>query len=189
MKKVFFLPVIFAVILSLSGCEKDESLDPRPLLVQGQFMRLDIDSTRKKINFDNIATSSFGGMLTNPSNDVVEYDLLVRLQRPADPALNEPGFNSEYIPFETLTAFPQELVVTAQKVIDAYALRGIPVTIKDGDELKFIAYSYNSQGVEVGFRDLSAVVRSEDSYKQAYKFNTTVVNALAYDDDYSNYQN
>jgi hypothetical protein len=165
MKKIFFLPVILVVILSFTGCEKDESLDPRPLLVEGQFMRLDI--TRDRIDFNNIETSSFGGMLSNPSNDVVRYELLVRLVRSGS------GI-SEYIPLETLTSFPQDLAITAQKIEDAYAAIGTTVTVQQGDIFRFIAYSYNSAGVRVAYRDLSATVRSEPGYKQAYKFNTSV---------------
>ncbi|MBL0014189.1 MAG: hypothetical protein IPP30_10980 [Flavobacterium sp.] len=177
MKKIFFLPVVFAVILSFAGCEKDESLDPLPLLVQGQFMRLDI--TRDRIDANNLETSSFGGMLTNPSNDVVRYELLVRLVR-ADRGI------SEYIPLETLTSFPQDLSITAQKVEDAYERVGTSVTVQQGDVFRFIAYSYNSQGVRAAYRDLSATVRSEPGYKQAYKFNTSVEADL--EQDVNNYQ-
>ncbi len=165
MKKIFFLPVILLLVFSFSACEKDESLDPLPLLVQGQFMRLDI--TRDRIDANNLETSSFGGMLTNPSNDVVRYELLVRLVRT--------GFSSEYIPLgDPLTSFPQDLAITAQKVEDAYLAVGTNVTIQQGDKLRFIGYSYNSQGVRAAYRDLSTTVRSEAGYKQAYRFNCAV---------------
>lgn len=177
MKRIFFLPVILAILVSFTGCEKDESLDPLPLVVNGQFMRLDI--TRDRIDANNLDTSSFGGMLTNPSNDVVRYELLVRIIR-ADRGI------SEYIPLETLTSFPQDLSINAQKVEAAYLAFGMPVTVQNGDVLKFIAYSYNSQGVRVAYRDLSSTVRSEAGYKQAYKFNTFVVTNLQL--EINNYQ-
>ena len=165
MKKIFLLPVMLVVLLLFAGCEKDESLDPRPLLVQGQFMRLDI--TRDRIDANNLETSSFGGILTNPSNDVVRYELLVRLIRS--------GFSSEYVPLgDPLTSFPQDLAITAQKVEDAYLAVGTNVTIQTGDKLRFIGYSYNSQGVRAAYRDLSTTVRAEKGYKQAYRFNTQV---------------
>ncbi len=179
MKKIFFLPVILAVVFSFSGCEKDESLDPRPLLVQGQFMRLDI--VRDRIDAGNLETSSFGGMLTNPSNDVVRYELFVRLVR------GNVGI-SEYISVDTLTSFPQELAITAQDIEDAYAAIGTNVIVQQGDVFRFIAYSYNSQGVRVAFRDLSTTVRTEPGYKQAYKFNTSVQAGSGLETEYSNYE-
>ncbi len=179
MKKIFFLPVILTVIFSFWGCEKDESVDPRPLLVQGQFMRLDI--VRDRIDAENLETSSFGGMLTNPSNDVVKYELFVRLVR------GDVGI-SEYIPLDTITSFPQELAIGAQDVEDAYAAIGTTVVVQEGDVFRFIAYSYNSQGVRVAYRDLSTTVRSEPGYKQAYKFNTSVQAGNNLLTEYSNYE-
>lgn len=165
MRIFYIIPALLITCMTFSGCEKDESLDPRPLLVNGQFMRLDI--TRDRIDVNNIETSSFGGMLTNPSNDVVRYELFVRLVR------NNVAI-SEYIPYETLTSFPQELAVTADKVEQAYSAIGTNITIVQGDVFRFIAYSYNSAGVRAAYRDLSGTVRGDAGYKQAYKFNTSV---------------
>ena len=78
MKKIFLLPIFILTFVSFSSCEKDESLDPRPLFVSGQFMRLDIKRDRLNVNDPN---TSFGGPLTNPSNTVVRYELFVRLTR------------------------------------------------------------------------------------------------------------
>jgi hypothetical protein len=181
MKKVLFLPVIFAVILSLSGCEKDESLDPRPLVIQGQFMRLDIDKKRDRIDADNLETSSFGGLLTNPSNDVIKYKLKVRLVR------DNVGI-SDYIDLDSITSFPHDLAINAQKVQDAYAATGVNVIVKEGDVFRFVGFSYNTNKVEVAYRDLSATVRTEPGYKQAYKFNTSVERGNNLKTEYSNYQ-
>jgi len=165
MKKVFFISLLVVVFLSISSCEKDDSLDPRPLIVEGQYMRLDI--TRDRIDFNNLATSSFGGMLTNPSNTVVRYELFVRVIRAG-------SLSTEYIPLETITSFPQDLAITAQKVQDAYSRINAPITIQQGDIFRFIAYSYDANGKRAGYRDLSATIRGEAAYKQAYKFNTSV---------------
>jgi len=194
MKKLFYIPILFFVLVSFCGCEKDESLDPLPLVVQGQFMRLDI--TRKVIDFDNQETSSFGGMLTNPSNDVVKYELLVRLFRasrapntngPGDPG--SPGFSSDYIALDELSGFPLDLAVKTQDVVNAYANLPNPVnvSIENGDELQFIAYSYDANGVRIAYRDLSLTVRGEASYKQAYKFNTIITNRASVAASYVNY--
>ncbi|NHM05617.1 hypothetical protein G4D82_00140 [Flavobacterium sp. CYK-4] len=165
MKRLFFIPILLIALLSFSSCEQDDSLDPRPLIVNGQYMRLDI--TRDRIDFNNISTSSFGGMLTNPSNTVVRYELFVRWVRSGE-------LSSEYIPLKTITSFPVDLAITAQDVQDAYAAIGRTITIQQGDILRFIAYSYDAKGVRAGYRDLSATIRGEPAYKQAYKFNTSV---------------
>lgn len=191
MKRIFILPVLIAFIFSFSGCEKDESLDPRPLLVQGQFMRLDI--TRQKINIDDIDNSSFGGMLTNPSNDVVKYELLVRLKRAyiAPDDLGNPAvlpFESDYVALRTITAFPIDLSIVAQDVVDAYAAVGTTINVIRGDEFYFIAYSYDALGNRIVFRDLSLTVRGEPAYKQAYKFNTLVTTTANLNGEYTNYK-
>jgi hypothetical protein len=167
MKKIFFIPLFVVILCSALSCEKDDSLDPRPLLVEGQFMRLDI--TRDRIDFNNLSTSSFGGTLTNPSNTVVRYELFVRWVRAGE-------LSSEYIPLyvDPITTFPQELAITAQDVQDAYARIGRTITIQQGDIFRFIAYSYDANGRRAGYRDLSATIRGEAAYKQAYKFNTSV---------------
>lgn len=165
MKKIFFIPLFLVALFSLSSCEKDDSLDPLPLIVEGQYMRLDI--TRDRIDFNNIATSSFGGMLTNPSHTVVRYELFVRLIRAG-------ALSSEYIPLKTITSFPIDLAITAQDVQDAYTQVGTTVNIQQGDIFRFIAYSYDAKGNRAGYRDLSATIRGEAAYKQAYKFNTSV---------------
>lgn len=153
--------------LCFSSCEKDESLDPLPLLVEGQYMRLDI--TRDRIDANNLATSTFGGTLTNPSHTVVRYELFVRWVRSGT-------LSSEYIPMasKTITSFPAELSISAQDVQDAYAATGRTITLQTGDIVRFIAYSYDANGVRAGYRDLSATIRGESAYKQAYKFNTSV---------------
>jgi len=176
MKKIFFIPILLAA-LCFSSCEKDDSLDPLPLLVEGQYMRLDI--TRDRIDANNITTSSFGGLLTNPSHSVVKYDLFVRWFRPGT-------LSSEYVPLRTITSFPAELSVTTQDVEAAYADAGRTITVQDGDVFRFIAYSYDAKGVRAGYRELSATIRGESAYKQAYKFNTLVTPNLT--STYNNYQ-
>jgi hypothetical protein len=176
MKKIFFIPILIASLF-LSSCEKDDSLDPLPLLVEGQYMRLDM--ARPRIDFNNLSTSSFGGLLTNPSNTVVRYELFVRWKRANT-------LSSEYIPLKTITSFPAELAITSQDVQDAYVAFGMPITIVKGDEFFFIAYSYDANGVRAAYRDLSATIRGESAYKQAYKFNTLVTdNFTSFYNNYS----
>ena len=70
MKKFFFLPILIISLLSISGCE-DESTDPLPDKVNGQFITLEINN--KLMDFNNIDNTAFTGTFLNPSHDVVKY--------------------------------------------------------------------------------------------------------------------
>lgn len=169
MKKIFLLPIFILTFVSFSSCEKDESLDPRPLFVSGQFMRLDIKRDRLNVNDPN---TSFGGPLTNPSNTVVRYELFVRLTRGG-------VVQSDYIPYDVLTTFPQELAITPAKIEQAYEAAGQSVApLANGDAFRFIAYSYDSAGVKRGYYNLSRTVQTNKGYKQAYRFNLILTDNL-----------
>jgi hypothetical protein len=177
MKTFFYITVLSFAFISFSGCEKDDSLDPRPVIVDGQFMRLDI--TRRGIDFADLETDSFGGTLTNPSGTVVRYELFVRL-------LRGEAFLNEYIPLKTVTTFPFELSITANDIIEAYSAAGIVTDIRNADKFRFIAYSYDINGNKVGFSNLSRTVQAEAAYKQAYRFTSGVENPIS--DTYNNYE-
>ena len=72
MKKIFFLLFVFPFF---SSCDRDESLDPRPVFVSGNYIRLDI--TKKILNFED-ASILFGGSLTAPGLNVSKFNLYVR---------------------------------------------------------------------------------------------------------------
>jgi hypothetical protein len=98
MKKII-IPIF--LLLFFISCEKEEYLDPRPDLVGGQYIRLNI--LNESIDFNNIANSEFKGVLTNPAKDVVKYELFIR-RRNAD------GQNtSDFVIFKTITSFPHDL--------------------------------------------------------------------------------
>ncbi len=177
MRKIFFIPVFFLAFICLIGCQKDESLDPRPLLVQGQFMRLDIK--RDRLNANDLENTSFGGTLTNPSGTVVRYEMFVRLTRGGI-------VQTDYVPYDVLTSLPQELSITPAKIAQAYEIAGHSIApLANGDFFRFIAYSYDSAGHKVGYGDLSRTVQTNESYKQAYRFNLIVTNQT---DDVNNYE-
>jgi hypothetical protein len=60
MKILFYIPVFLITLVSFSGCEKDDSLDPRPVIVDGQYMRLDIKQDRMDAN--DLDNAYFGGI-------------------------------------------------------------------------------------------------------------------------------
>lgn len=171
MKILFYIPILFITLFSFSGCEKDDSLDPRPVIVDGQYMRLDIKQDR--MNANDLENAFFGGILTNPSRTVVRYELFVRVTR---------GSNllSEYIPLGSpITSFPTNLRITPADVQQAYVQAGIDIgAIVNGDKMRFIGYSYDASGRKVGYGDLSRTVQAEAAYKQAYRFNTLLTTNL-----------
>ena len=181
MKTFFYTTILFFAFISFSGCEKDDSLDPRPVIVDGQFMRLDI--TTDRMNANDIDNAFFGGRLTNPSGNVVSYELLVRVTR-GDNLL------SEYIPLgEPITSFPFDLKITPQQIQLAYEEAGIDVgEIVNGDRFRFIGYSYDAKKNKVGYGNLSRTVQTEPAYKQAYRFNTILTTNLDTPKQLNNYE-
>lgn len=171
MKKIFLIPFFVFSLFTFSSCEKDDSLDPRPLLVNGQFMKIEISKDR--IDANDLANAYFGGKLSNPSSNVVRYELFVRVTRVGGELL------SEYIPLETITSFPTELQITPAKIEQAYVAFGKDIApLRNGDSMRFIAYSYDSAGNRAGYGSLSRTVQIEPGYKQAYRFNAKVTTDL-----------
>ena len=106
MKKILFILSIFFALFCFSSCEKDESLDPLPTIVSGQFVRL--EPTNRLLAVQHIEDTYFGGLLTNPGNTVVKYELFVRFT-------SESGIVSQnYVPLLTITSFPYDLKITPQ---------------------------------------------------------------------------
>jgi hypothetical protein len=162
MKKIIILLVFIS--FSFTSCEKDESLDPRPDLIAGNYIRLNVLSN--SLDFNNIATSSFKGELTNPSNTSVRYDLYIRRR-------NANGINtSDFVLYKSITSFPYLLDVTAQDIATAL---GVNVSeLQDGDIYRFVGYSFDANGVQTGYLNLARVVQATPSMKQGYRFSTNL---------------
>ncbi len=171
MKKILIISIFGLFIFTFSGCEKDDSLDPRPVFVNGQYMRLDIK--RDRLNANDIANTSFGGTLTNPSGNVVRYELFVRMTQAG-------VLQSDYIPYDVpITTFPTELEITPAKIAAAY---GIDVSkLAKGNAFRFIAVSYDANGNRAAYQNLSQTVKSNAAYKQAYRFNFILTDNLTAD--------
>lgn len=167
MKKIFLASLTALSLFSLFSCERDESLDPRPIIVTGQYMRLDI--THKRLNVDDIDNTYFGGALAAPGlgNPVVKYNLYVRKTD-----INQ--FATEFKPLMTITSFPTELKVTPNDIATAL---DVPVSsLVFGDVFRFYAESFDAAGKRVDFYNLSTTVQSTASMKQAYRFITDMTN-------------
>jgi hypothetical protein len=175
MKKVSLLFTF--IVLFFSSCEKDESLDPRPDLVAGQYIRLNVISN--SIDFNNISNSAFVGEISDPSKTIAKYELFIRRR-------NANGINtSDFVLFKTITSFPHQLNVTAQ---DIATVLDINVSdLQDGDIYRFIGFSYDSNGNKVGYLNLSRTVQSTPSMKQGYRFSTNLSSTIDPDNPFNNY--
>ncbi|WP_396211015.1 hypothetical protein [Flavobacterium sp.] len=178
MKKIFLICFLASFI---SSCEQDESLDPRPLIVQGQYVTLDIKLYDKFIDATNISSSAFKGTLASPGGNIVRYELFIRRK-------NSIGNyeNGDFALFRTITSFPYQLEIKSQDIADFFNLDISEV--KQGETYEFLAYSYDSNGVKMGYTNLSGVVKTTESMKQGYRFKTGVElpDPLTYD-TYKNY--
>lgn len=158
MKKIYLLSITLFCLCFLS-CEKDESLDPRPLLVGGQFVRLDI--TRPRMNSEDINNTSFGGLLTAPSGNVAKFNLYVRKYDGLVVA-------TEFKLVKTITSFPTDLSITPQDIATALNLQ--LSDLRFADVFRFYGESFDANGNRADYYSLSATVQTTKSYKQAYRF-------------------
>jgi hypothetical protein len=176
MKKSALLFLLIS-IFAFQSCEKDESLDPRAQLIPGQFVRLDITSKVLKgikpnppsddpTNFtqDEVDNSFFGGLLTTPSGNIVEYNLYIRRRD-----IN--GIISPYVPIKTITSFPYNLKITNADIAAAFNLN--ISDIKFGEEYYFYGESFDSNRNKSNFYSLSSTVQGAPGMKQGYRFRST----------------
>lgn len=157
MKRIFLLLLTVAFF----SCE-DESRIPTPDRVEGAFVF--IDKTKPVIDVTQIATSTFEGVLNNPSGNVVKYDLYVRRV--------SGGVAGDYALLESITSFPYNLSVSAG---DVAAVLGLQLSdILPGDRFDFWAETFDANNVKTTFNELSSFAQAEVGVKQAYQYNTYV---------------
>jgi hypothetical protein len=177
MKKSFYLLILLISSFIYQSCEKDDSLDPRAQLISGQFVRLDITSKVLKsinpappstdlTNFtqDEVDNSFFGGLLTNPSGNVVKYNLYIRRR-------DENGIISQYVPIRTITTFPHNLKITNADIAAAFNLN--TSEIKYAEEYYFYGESFDGNGNKANFFSLSSTVQGAPGMKQGYRFSSS----------------
>jgi len=143
------------------SCE-DESRIPTPDRVEGAFVF--IDKTKPVIDVTQIATSTFEGVLNNPSGNVVKYDLYVRRV--------SGGVAGDYVLLESITSFPYNLSVSAGEVATVLGLQ--LSDILPGDRFDFWAETFDANNVKTTFNELSSFAQAEVGIKQAYQYNTYV---------------
>lgn len=181
MKKYFICLFILSISFVFNSCEKDEGLDPRPLIVSGQFVRLDID--KRVLNIDDISNTAFGGIVTSPGGNVVKYELFIRRKT------NSGVITGDYVKFPVeITSFPFDLRISIQQIATAFNIN--VSDIKKGENFNFLGFSYDKDGNKVDYLNLSSVVKVQPGSKQAYKFVTTIVDNGTFKNsskDYDNY--
>ncbi len=166
MKKIFFLPLLMLGV-AFTSCE-DDSLDPLPTKVIGQYVVL--DATQRSLDYTDLPNAAFKGTLSVPANNVARYELFIRRRTPN-------GINtSDFVLLETITSFPYQLNITPAKI--ATALGVSESTLQDGDIYRFIGYSYGFDGTKVGFNNLSATLRNTDTMKQGYKWSANMSSTI-----------
>ncbi len=165
MKKIIYLPILVLLLGVFASCQKDDSLDPRPVQVGGLYVRLDI--TNKVLKSYDPDNSYFGGLLTTPANNVVTYNLYVKRR-------DGFGFTSEFAKVKTITSFPVELKVYESDI--ATALNLDPATIGYGDEYYFYGEAFDASGNRADYYSLSTTVQGAPGMKQAFRFRTTSQN-------------
>ncbi len=179
MKKIISLLLLAG--LSFASCDKQDSLDPRPIDVGGQYVRLDI--TNKMLASEHIDETYFGGFLSTPANNVEKYVLKVRRRNPNS------VITGNYVELLTVTSFPTELKITPQMIADAI---GIPVTsLEVGDYYVFFGEAYGFDGKVTNYNNLSSTVKTQPGMKQAFRFVTTLAtdaNINILNDTFNNYQ-
>lgn len=157
---------IFIILLTLIfiSCERDESLDPRPIFVGGNYVRLDI--TNKVLKFQ-APTIIFGGMLTAPSNNVSKYNLYVRKTDLTGAAFED------FKLLKTVTSFPVELKVSLSEIAAALSIN--ESSILNNETFRFYGESFDLEGNRADYSNLSTTIRSNLSfYKPAYRFGTAI---------------
>jgi hypothetical protein len=164
MKKIFIIPTFILLLFAFSACETQDSLDPRPVINAGQYVRLDI--TNRLFSIDHLEETVFGGKLTAPGGNVVKYELFVR-------RANSSGvITGNYVKLLTVTTFPSQLSITPEMIATALGISA--ADLQYSDVYRFLGYSYNANGVVADYNNLSATVKTQASMKQGYKFMTTM---------------
>ncbi len=166
MKNIIKTLLLALLIVSFVACE-DQDKDPYEINIEdgpfGSFIRLDI-TTSPVLDVTDIDNTSFGGTLSNPSDNVSEY--LIRVRRVSG------GAASDYAAYENYTSFPAEFVVTAASL--ATALGQTVADFLPGDRFDFEATSVSDEGVIVSFDDFAPNLAGNPGMAQGYRFNTFI---------------
>jgi hypothetical protein len=164
MKKILkFIPLAI-ITLFFVACQ---DIDKDPWEINGtdgpfgSFIRLDI-TTAAVLDVTDIANTSFGGTLTNPSNNVASWTVEARRV--------SSGESSDYVPLVTITSFPAEFIATPASLAALFGLTANDLI--PGDRFDFVATSIGTDGSVVTFDQFGPNLQGNTGMAQGYKFNT-----------------
>lgn len=178
MKNTFNLLSYISLFLVFISCEKDESKDPLPNLVAGNYVR--VNFTNKILNYDDLTNTYFGGVLTNPGNNISKYTLKVKKR-------NAGVFSGDYVTVLTVTSFPNEFKISPSDLATAL---GVSLSdLKKNDFYFFNAEAIATDGTIVTYNDLSFDIRNNSSMKQGFRFVTQMYEQSLYDSNFLSYNN
>lgn len=161
MKKIFKITLLCLLTTVIINCEDNER-SPLPENVNGAYVLVNIENP--VIDVTAIETSTFGGTLIAPANNVARHEFSVR-------RVSE-GVISEFAPVFSATSFPADFQVGA---VDIATALGISLEdILPGDRFDFIGTTTGTDGSVVQIHNLSSDLIAESGQRQAYELETFV---------------
>jgi len=175
MKNIFKIIIICFVSLTLTNCEDNEK-SPLVETVDGVFVLIDI--VNPVIDVTAISTSTYGGTLRAPVDNVASHEFLVRRV--------SAGIASEYVSIYSTTTFPAEFQIGAPEIATALGLD--IMDILPGDRFDFVGKTTGTNGIVIEESDLSANILAESGIRQAYNLQTFVSCPFSVDEAVGTYE-
>ncbi|MHA7058606.1 hypothetical protein ACWGOQ_0015385 [Aquimarina sp. M1] len=161
MKNIFKILLVCLVCTTLTNCEDNEK-SPLGEQVNGAFVLVDIENP--VIDVTAIETSTYGGTLKAPTDNVASHEFQVRRV--------SGGVASEFVPIFTATSFPADFQIGAPEIAAAL---GLNITdILPGDRFDFSGKTTAIDGSIVVESNLGPDILAETGQRQAYRLQTFV---------------
>lgn len=179
MKNIFRIFSFLAIALVVFSC-KNDYVPPHESVKNGGFLRFD-EILLPVIDFTAIETSEFTNTLVNPGGEVTSAQLFVSIQ------LVDSIYDT--IALRTVNSFPNNLVITAADVVDAYVAEGAAMTldsISAGDRFNIITEVTHADGTVYTTEDFTGDL-SNPGMRQAMDYTIFFSCPFARDEAVGNY--
>ena len=175
MKNIFKTLLVCFLAIGLTNCE-DKEKSPLAEQVNGAYVLIDIESP--VIDVTAIETSTFGGTLRAPVDNVASHEFEVRRV--------SGGIASEFVSIYSTTTFPAEFRIGAT---DIAAALGLDISdILPGDRFDFVGKTTGTDGSVVYESNLNADLLGEIGQRQAYRLQTFVSCPFSIEEAVGTYQ-
>ena len=161
MKNIYKIIFALVLLISFTSCE-DENKNPLLDEVPAAYVFIDIENP--VLDVTDLQSSTYGGVITAPANNVASFDVSVR--RVSD------GIGTDYFPVYSTTSFPADFRVSATDIANALGLNLIDLLA--GDRFDFVGTSMGVDGSIVSINNLATDIASEPGQKQAYTLTTYI---------------